>query len=215
MNIQNIKWAIALSLVAIVGMIVYFSVTSFSRIDKEEVVFNVAPSFATVTANGKKIGSGSQYLAPGKYEIVVSAKNFNTKKQQIIVNKGDKPQVFVALAAANEEGMKWIEANQRAYLDIEGKGGEYLAKRGEEKRDTFPIIELLPYEEDNYTIGYKSPTEDRLILTIHATSSLDRQVALSRIKSWGYDPANYEIEFTDYHSPFISGSEAGDEVDEH
>ena len=214
MNNQNIKWIITLGVVTVVGVIIYFSVIGLSRNNKEEVIFNVAPSFADITANGKKIGSGSQYLTPGKYEVTVSAKNFNTKKQQITVNKGDKPQVFVALSAANEEGVKWIEAHQRAYLDIEGKGGEYLAKKGKEKRDAFPIVELLPYTEDNYTIGYKSPTENSLILTIPATSSLDRQVALSRIKSWGYDPANYEIDFIDYHSPFTSGSETGDTVDE-
>ena len=214
MNNQNIKWIITLGVVTVVGVIIYFSVIGLSRNNKEEVIFNVAPSFADITATGKKIGSGSQYLTPGKYEVTVSAKNFNTKKQQITVNKGDKPQVFVALSAANEEGVKWIEAHQRAYLDIEGKGGEYLAKKGKEKRDAFPIVELLPYTEDNYTIGYKSPTENSLILTIHATSSLDRQVALSRIKSWGYDPANYEIDFIDYHSPFTSGSEIGDTVDE-
>lgn len=214
MNIQNSKWLITLGIVGIVAAIIYFTTSGVSRINKEEVIFNVAPSSAKITANGKTIGSGSQYLAPGTYEIAVSAKNFNTKKQQIIVTKGDKQQVFVALSAANEEGVKWIEAHQRAYLDIEGKGGEYLAQKGKEKRDAFPIIELLPYTEDNYTIGYKSPSEDRLIITIHATSSLDRQVALSRIKSWGYDPANYEIDFIDYHSPFSSASEAGDKVDE-
>ena len=66
-----------------------------------------------------------------------------------------------------------------------------------------PILKKIPYTDPYYQISYKtvSATSNDIIITIHTPSPRYRYYAIRELKSWGYDPTDYTIEFTDFVNP--------------
>lgn len=66
-----------------------------------------------------------------------------------------------------------------------------------------PIVKQLPYQHPYYSINYKTvgETTNDIIITIRTPSPRYRYSAVEKLKSWGYDPTDYSIEFIDYKNP--------------
>jgi len=192
---------------------IYYATLGFIRRDMGEVVIDALPTYATITIDGKKSGQGSKFLSEGSHKIEVSASGFDSTSQTIVVKKAEKQTFLASLLSANSEGEKWVQDHAELYKKFEEKGAINAQEKGAKAQKEFPIVSLLPYEDDTYIVGYRMPKEDELVITIRGTSSLARQLALSRIKSWGYDPAEFSIEFVDYRSPFVTQEEEDDHHD--
>ncbi len=210
------QWFIIGLIILAIAAGIYYGTLSLIRRDTGEIIIDILPTNATVLIDGKKAGQGSHFLNSGVYEVEMSANGFAKNTRSILVEKGSKEIILESLVPNSSEGEKWISDHSEAYAKYEEKGGIAVQKEGVEIRSKFPIIQLLPFTEagfsgnnSGFTIGYRAPKDDSLIVTIHASSSLNRQLALSKIKGWGYDPANYTIEFSDFTNPF-----ARDEVEE-
>lgn len=211
------KWVAPLIIIVSIGVVLYLAISTLLQQGKQKVVFDVLPTHADVSADDKKIGNGTQYLKPGTYTLTVSADGFKTETQKITVEQGKEQTVMLSLPPADQTGEKWMSDHETLYQKFEDRGGLNAQKEGQAQRKKFPIINFLPYSEGReeneesqdlnltgFTIGYKAPKGDTLTVTIHADSSLGRRLALSKIKSWGYNPAIYNIEFVNYTYPLTA-----------
>lgn len=216
------QWLIiGLILLAVVAGL-YYGILGFIRQNNGEVVFNVLPTTAVITIDGKKSGQGSHFLDKGTYKVEVSASGFTTSSRTVEIKEGEKQTYLESLVPNNKEGEDWVSSHEKLYQDYEKIGGVAAQEAGMELREKFPIIDLLPYTEERqtdeassghseagFTVGYKEPKDDALTITIRADASLSRRLALSKIKSWGYDPANFNIEFVDYEYPLVAAGQSG------
>lgn len=200
-HLRTITVTAAVLLFAIVAYSVF---TLISHSGKVAVTVSIVPSDAHTTLNGQSVSSGTIYLKAGTYTIVSSKSGFsNFKKTQYI---GDNQgSVIVSLVAQSDAAVKWAQDNQQAYLNNESLGGVAAATQGAAVRDSNPIVNDLPYDNQIYTIGYitdpSDPSGNSIIITIDAPEGY-RNAAIQQIKSFGYDPQDYKYKFYNYTDPF-------------
>ena len=172
-----------LSFVFIIGS--YFASQFIYRLDKTLVTISAEPVTSKISINGTVINSSSIYLKPGKYIISVSQdgyyeyrKTYKIEKKTIIIP--------IKLVAEPEESI---------YNLIHGtKYNTVVAK--------YPIITKLPYSSLLIDINHSSDsTLSSFKLSVRAYDGY-KQAVITKIKQWGYNPADYNIEFINYENPF-------------
>src|SRR5882757_6156488 len=57
----------------------------------------IAPSDSKATANGKKVGTGKNYLKPGSYVVKVTKQDFGTKERTVTIIKGKSASLGITL----------------------------------------------------------------------------------------------------------------------
>lgn len=184
------------------------------RYNKQQVVLDILPNYSTITINGKTYKNGSIYLEPGKYSAEISAEGFEKVTEVFTLAKSSPSVLKVSLAPNSQVGYQWVNNNENLYGKREEEGAIESRRLGTDLINAQSIVEFLPYRGKSYSIGYRTPdgTPDSLIITITAGNSLSRELALSRIKNWGYDPADLPIQFVGYQNPLSSTrSESGGE----
>lgn len=196
--------AIIIGLVFI-GAIAYSIYTAISRSGKEPVEVYILPPEATVTVNGQKITAGTQYLAPGTYEIEAKSEGFADSKESVTIGKPNKEFIDIGLTPVSDKAKEWAAKNNNLYLAREGRGGERARERGEAFKNLNPITRHLPINTILYTIGYtldpSDPSGNSIILQVNAPQGY-REGVLGKIRELGYDPTNFKINFKVYESPF-------------
>lgn len=203
---NNLKIVGAFATAVVLIVVGYFIYTSVSRSGKIPVVVNAVPGDAKVTMNDVTVGTGTIYLKPGEYVIKATKEGFADYTKEMRIDQPDQA-INVPLLAQSEEAKKWAEENESQYLSLEAKAGEEAQKQGEAFRAKNPIVNLLPFENLLYTIGYRAdpadPSGNSIIIEIDATEGY-RQQAIYQIYQWGYDPTDFKINFRGYENPFKS-----------
>lgn len=189
---------------AIVALVVIFggyaAYQSIMRAGKVEVEVNILPTNATAMANDTKIRNGKAYLTRGEYTVTVTAEGFKDATQNIKIDPTNH-FINVALTAESAEAKAWVSKNKDKYLAFEDASGRQSAVTGKAFKSANPITTHLPYTDTYFTIGYKSPDADTVIVTVLTPSPRYRYEALKQIKNWGYDPSDLTIEFVNYKNP--------------
>lgn len=203
-HLRTVIISILVLFVAIIAIAIYINV---DRSGKVAVTISVVPSDAKTTIDGKTVtSSGTIYLKPGTYTIESSKDGFttSTKKQYVGDNQAT---IATSLAPESDEAKQWAEDNANKYLANEGVAGKAIQESSEATRDANPILNVLPYSNYIYTIGYTNdpddPSGESFILTIDAAEG-SRNAAVDQIRELGYDPTDYKIKFNDYKNPFES-----------
>lgn len=182
------------------GFIGYSIYLQQERQGKIAITVTAVPNDTTITLNGsQKISPGVIYLAPGTYSVRGHKDGFNDFTREFSLD-GDHSRITVPLVPSSEEAKKWAQDNHSKYSELEKIGGAIAAKNGEKFHKENPIVNNLPYENPYYTIGYQSADDKTIILTISAVSARYRYNALQQIRSWGYDPTDFKILYTNYVS---------------
>lgn len=186
--------------------ILYFVYTSIDRAGKIPVNIIAVPSDMTLTLDGKTISPGERYLPPGTYTVKGSKDGFTDFTTQVIITSGDKKKsTSILLNPATGAAIDWAKAHKDEYLEAEGQAGSEARDEGEAFRDKNPIVNLLPYKNLLYTIGYRSdpddPSGNSIILEIDADEPY-RKSAIYQIYQWGYDPTDFKINFKNFKSQF-------------
>lgn len=166
------------------------------------------PSFATVSVNGQS-SSDTLYVSPGKLTLTVSADGFESVEKELEVSGGSNHVIeeFISLTPQSDDALEWVNSNAAAYQSFEQKAQQSYQTESEEMASRYPIIQDLPYRGDLYNIEY-SLDNDEFRIQIEADGPLERQVAIERIKSMGYEPSDYYVEFLHFDNPFTSRNEA-------
>lgn len=202
----NIKAAIFLAVILIVAAIGYGIYTAIDKSGKIPVTITAVPSDTKVTLNGKEVTPGNSNLKPGTYTIKGTKEGFSEYTHTQHIDQ-ENASIYVLLRPASQQATQWATDNQSLYLEAEGKAGREANERGEAFRDKNPIVNVLPYSNLLYTIGYRTdrsdPSGDSIIIEIDAAKGY-RNAAVEQIRSLGYDPSNFKINFRDYENPFAS-----------
>lgn len=197
--------AIVSIIVLVTALAVYNAIVYTGRY-KVSVV--VAPANSTVEVDGHRVNGEVIHLTPGQHTYIVSHENFRSVAGTItVVEKTDAEQTIIAgLEPINSDGEVYMDSIPEEYIAVETAGGIAADAKGDEFATKNPITRQLPYTNPLFTIGYRNDQEDKsgdaIIITIRAPS-IYRDNAVTQIRNWGYNPANYNIEFVDERNPFL------------
>lgn len=189
------------SLIGIV-FIAWTAIVLTGRIGKLPVVVAVVPNNATITANGQRIGNGTQWLTSGTYKISASKDGFKTIKKSVTVTDNKSQNVIaLSLTAESSEAKKWANEHQQEYTNNEQYGAIAANADGKYFADRYPLTTKLPFTDPYFTIGYIVNEKGAATITITTPSPRYRFYAVEQIRKFGYDPTDYTIDFKDFHNP--------------
>lgn len=200
---QNRKLA-AIIFAVVLSVTLYGAYLQYARSGKTGVNITIVADTPTLTINGQKSTVGKLYLKPGTYEMKAEAAGFDSAQKTVTVGKDEVTTSFL-LTPVSEAAKTWALQHNGAYLQAERQAGEETRKEGEAFTAANPITQYLPQKTSYYAINYRLDDKQQVVLQISATTPLGRQVAIEKIRSFGFDPTNYKVEFTDIKNPFTGG----------
>ncbi len=211
--VQKYKTHIIIGAIAIILAMIIFAITSTiltmrEREGKYPVPLSVLPEDATITIDGKThTRKNTVYLAPGTYQLTAEKDGFTRSEQEVIINEQDETAIFVQLVAESDEAKKWQERNHRRYMRFEAEAGKFAKENGAALRARLPIINTLPIRDPYFTIGYRLEENGEIILTIKGVSPRYREFAIDELRSKGFEPTEYRIEFSNFNNPLAKDAE--------
>ncbi len=198
-NKRRIIIAIWILFISVIAWAVWIYV---SRIGKLPLVVSTVPSNASVSIGGQNYGNGTQWLLPGSYAVKVEKDGFSPRQETIIVSvKKDQNVLAVSLDPQSNTAKQWVSEHQSDYMNNEQYGSIQANTDGKYFTDLNPITTKLPYTDPYFTIGYSANNDQTVTLNVTTPSPRYRFYAVEKIRSLGYDPTNFKIEFKDFHSP--------------
>lgn len=207
--LNNLRKFFPLIILVGLGLLILIGLSVVRRLGKVQADFLTAPKEAVVMIGNSKVGS-SIYLSPGKYDLTVSHDGFTPYKQTFEIKKGDSKMNFsVGLTPVTEAARKLANSEVSLYARVEAEGSKKAQQAGLEFTKNYPLVRNLPYDAGYYRIDYGKDSTGALVIQISSDSgALGRQVALEKIRSWGYDPTDYIIVFPGLNNPFTSDGSA-------
>lgn len=202
---NRIILVVIITVILLLGFGAYSVYMSIQRAGKLAVELVVVPSDAKIEMNGQQVNANGLYAAPGDYVFSASKEGFKKMETHIHIADGLPNTVTLPLEPESNEAKEWVSKNQDQYASLEGAAGKAANEQGEVVSEKNPVIQVLPYKNLLYTIGYKNdlsdPTGKSIIVTIDAISGY-RNAAIRQLRELGHDPTQLKIEFTKYESPF-------------
>lgn len=204
--IQKYKKNIAVYTAVLLVFIILISLWTFvDRAGKTAVVVSVVPRDSEVLIGSDKKGNGTHYLKPGTYTVEVKKNGFQTQKRTIIVSDNkDQNVVAVSLGPNSPEAKKWAEDNSDEYKKNEEFGAIEADVNGKYFSSLHPITKQLPFVDPYFTISYIANPDMTITLRIDTPSPRYRYYAIAKLRSLGYDPADFAIQFKDFRNPLES-----------
>ena len=184
-------------------IIIIFLFSLFIKLEqanKTALTLNFAPDHAVIKINQRSVPNHNKIsLKKGLYHVSVSSPNFELYEKDITI--GDKDTFLAAtLKPINAEGEKYQASHQREFARVEGFIGAQLATRGNELKQKFPLLHILPINNNLYSISfrYSADLDDKTnhpIITIQSDPKyLD--AAVSRLKqAKNLSLSDYDINF--------------------
>lgn len=200
----RIKVAVVSTIILFVSLLLFNLWQNNQRSGKGELVIRKIPYDTIIYVNKDRVKGSSVYLKPGKYTIAGQREGFDTYSREIEISKGEKQKAFFVMVPRSDTANKWVEDNNKDYLLIENEAGIYYGEEGIKLNEKYPVIKDLPYRSSLYDIDY-SLDNKKFKIQISSSDALGRQVAIERIKSFGVEPTDYEIEFLEFTNPFLNG----------
>lgn len=197
-------------IVAILIFVIMGNVVNMGK----NIIISKVPNDTKLTINGERVNGDRTALANGTYKIHAEKEGFYPYDEDVVIDD-DSKTVAVTLLPDSEDAQKWFDANQQQYLDQEAAMGDIYGQEGQSVVDANPIIADLPLKSENYLweIGYKQNPNDKtgrsIIVTIQAPEGF-RNAAIQDIIDHGYNPGDYQIEFSDFVNPFKEGKANGE-----
>jgi hypothetical protein len=204
-KLRAVLFLIGIIVLLLIGYFIYITTT---RQGKTAVDVIAVPGDAAITLNNVKVTSGTIYLKAGEYKVKATKEGFADFSSTISVKDGLSGQsISVPLTPVSDIAKKWAQDNQDRYTELEARAGESVQKQGDFFLEKNPITAKLPSDSLLFSIGYitdpSDPTGNSIILEIDAGEGY-RQAAIYQIFQWGYNPADFKINFKNYKNPFSS-----------
>lgn len=198
------KWIIVLLVFALI--ITFFLTIAISRIGKTKVNIELIPKDSSLYIDGKKFGSGDNYLKTGKHTFEAKKSGFIDDKVVLQVDN-ESLEIGLIPEPKSKEAIDWLNKNPEIQLNREGIGAKMSSLIGGYIEENTPIINDLPYTDIKgpFTIDYGTEPSRLygIFLEITDSTPLGREAAVSWIKNQGYDPTNIDIRFDDFENPLL------------
>jgi hypothetical protein len=165
-----------------------------------ELIVVTAPQKATILLDGKTIKNGARGIRAGKHKIKLSLDGLESKAQEFEISPGETKSVNLFLTGENNDFSYYLQNEE----DI-----ELLRLVGDEKANEFisnyqtnkGILELLPISvirDDGETSSRLERGKDcarSYCLKITDRGDGLKEEMLTKIKSLGFNPDDYEIQY--------------------
>lgn len=196
---------IVLVVIAFLG---YQVILKISRIGEQPVLIKAAPKQSLIFINDEPAKQGTAYLGEGKYTITARLSGFTDDQKNISVS--NKPvEVYLLPQANSPKAKQFLSEDPDAQNDIQKVYDGASRVKSQDLTSKDPIIKLLPNIniEGGFSIDYGPSTKDknRSVLIISDAEVEGRANALKWIRQQGYDPTDYEIQFSDFINPITDG----------
>ncbi len=164
----------------------YYFAKFIYQINKTQVNISLNQAKTSVTINGRSVEPGIIYLEPGKYVVLATLNGYG--EYRTVYEIGDnKTEISINLSKKSTKTISEILTEPDGYNTV---------------TDKYPITKRLPYNNRLLKIDYsEDSTLDSFTIVVDAHEGY-RSAVVSKIKSWGYNPADYNITFKDYRNPF-------------
>jgi hypothetical protein len=194
--------SIILFVCLIVGLIAYQYKLSIERQGKIAVPMQVVPSDAEVYLdNTERLSSDTVYITSGTHDITVKKAGFSTVTKSYRIKTYNEPAIYISLVGESEDAKKWQQAHNNEYKKLEVLAAEQAAKYSQSFSERNPIVKALPVKDPYFTISYRNVDDESVRLTIWGTSPRYREFAIDHLRKIGFEPTDYEIEFTGFKNP--------------
>lgn len=203
----TIRRILVIGLAACLGLVVLLAVRSISNRGKAAFEVRVAPQQAIIKVNNNRVGNRFR-LKPGQYELLVYSDGFKSYKKKFDVRQGDSvAKLAIALSPESDTAKKIADKQSDTYHQIEAESGKQSQQQGVDLLKQSPILQNIPYRSTYYNIDYRKDNTGKIFIEITAETALGRQVAMEKIRSWGFEPTDYAIDFLGIPNPFEAYSE--------
>ncbi len=202
--IQQHKRTIIICAVVLFSVsIIWGTVTYISRIGKIGVTISAVPRDATVTIDGKSVGSGTQWIVPGTYTVAATKDGFKSRSKKVIITD-NKTQNVVALSLSpqSDAAKNWADRHDSDYKANEAYGAIEARTNGDYFKQQNPITNVLPYTDPYYEIAYTSD-HTNVTITISTPSPRYRYIAIQKFRELGFNPSDFKIQFVDFSNPLV------------
>ena len=203
----NPKIVIAVSaiiFIAILGISLFFVIDDASR--SVTVRFLVAPSSATITLGDTQYQSAETYrIRPGNYELTIAKDGFDPYQESLTLNDGDNLNINIALEIQPGNENYYKEHPGEAYV-LEAIWTNQMIAGSEVVLADNPLLNILPVDVEyyvqnkeyiHYQISFRIDNPENVVVLINDYTGGNYDAALERIRTEGYDPSNYNIEYRD------------------
>ena len=165
-----------------------------------ELIVVAAPSQATLRLDGKKIQNGARGIRTGKHKIELSLEGFETKTQEFEISAGETQSMNLYLVGENEDYSHYLQNEED--IKLLGLIGDETAKQvASDYWAAKSILEILPITlvgDDGESSSRLESGEDcarSYCLKITDQGEALKEKMLERIKSLGFNPDDYEIQY--------------------
>jgi hypothetical protein len=199
---------ISISLVLTALMVVWVVVTVYQKnLYPASFTLITIPGDAKTTLDYKGIGAnGTTHLKPGSYILRSTRSGFADNQQTVIVYKGGHQTINNILGPNSAIGTTWLKNNPDQQLRAESLTSKAVNTAGNLLTAENPLVQHLPFYTSGYHIDYGKDPAGNASIQITAATAAGRQVAIAQIRSWGYDPTDYNITFTSFTNVFGQGA---------
>lgn len=168
------------------------------KADMGTITTAITPSVATITIDGQKVKEGSVKVEPGRHAVAFSYKGFTPASRQVTVAKNEEVFVGEILAPSSPETQNWYLEHPEDRQKAEGISSSDYGQLVKTVSQKYPILADLPVAESSFRIDYgksqKQPDNVEAVgIYIRAIDQQGRDDALNWIRTFGYDPDDYEI----------------------
>ena len=189
------------------------------RIHSAKISFFIAPSSAIIKFDGREIQSGikpnnnnpeildinliEHQITPGKHIIEISKDGFTTITDEVELKKGDK-LVYYNYLLQEDGSMDWYGEHEEESRLLETIIPSLAQSDHEKIEEKYPLIKILPLKSDYYINDYTEHIkydisytliDDQATIKITDRSGGNKELALEKIRSLGYNPDDYKIEY--------------------
>ena len=177
--------------------------STLSRRNTVKLLIDALPRDSQISINGTNTSSTTHHLRPGNYTISASHPGFTTASTTITIAASDVSKKIRLFPTPSDPGaLTWASQHAEDYQKLEAEAGIETQQEGEDFEKKFPISSTLPYKNLLFSIDYSTNnTKNGFKLIITADTAVDRKYALQQIQDWGYDPGDYQIEFSGFTNP--------------
>lgn len=182
-------------------VLILFSLFRKSDMSGAFLTVEVAPSGSKIKINGNSAKEGKTEVRHGDVSVEVSRKGFKSVTQSIALEEGDDRYVGIALQSDDSTTSDWYETHEKDKAKAEGISSRVFDDSSENDVEKYPLIKQLPRigSGNSYRVDYGTSENNnqngppRIFIT--SPSPRGRQVALSWIKTSGWDVSDYKIVF--------------------
>lgn len=210
----NLKLLIGISatlIIIILGVSLFFIIDDVSR--SVTIRFMIAPSSAKITLNDIEYRSAETYrIRPGNYELSITKDGFDPYYKTLTLNDGDDLDIDISLEIQPGNENYYKDHPEEAYA-LETIWTNQMIAGSEVVMEDNPLLNVLPINVEyyiqnkqyvHYQISFRIDDPENVVILVNDYTGGNYDAALERIRTEGYDPAKYTIEYRDLTAEYTA-----------